>query len=556
MLKLAREDEAFQSELWAMCARDILFYINTFCWTYDPRKTPSAIPFITYKYQDDAIWKIENAINEGHDLFIEKSRDMGASWMSTTVFEHQFHFVPLRSFLLVSRKEDYVDKTEDPKSLMWKIDFVHRNQPKWLLPNINRIKLHIYNEDNASTIDGESTTGDVARGDRRGAILLDEFAAVREEGYRCLKATADATNCRIFNSTPQGTANAFYDMKQTDIEKVRLHWPLHPEKAYGMYYGADGKPRSPWYDGECKRRAHPMEIAQELDIDYLGSDFQFFDPMVLERIERENVQRPFVSGELDYDQDTYEPREFIKRTRGNLSLWIYLDAKGKVPCDREYVVGVDVSAGTGASNSCASVADKSTGEKVAELVDPKMSPQEFARMVVALCKFFKGSIKDEQGAYLIWEANGGPGRQFSDAVVDSGYRNIYYRQNERSLNKKSSDVPGFYSSRESKVSLMGNYRSDLSSGAFITRSRAEIEEAKQYIFTQQGSVEFAPSISNVDPSGARDNHGDRVIATALCNLALHRTDNAYTDDEPIAVPGTLAFRRKERIEAAKSKEWW
>ena len=33
----------------------MLFWVNTFCATYNPRKTPSTIPFITYKYEDDLI---------------------------------------------------------------------------------------------------------------------------------------------------------------------------------------------------------------------------------------------------------------------------------------------------------------------------------------------------------------------------------------------------------------------------------------------------------------------------------------------------------------------
>ena len=30
---------AAQEELWIACKRDLLFYVNTMCWTYDPRKT-------------------------------------------------------------------------------------------------------------------------------------------------------------------------------------------------------------------------------------------------------------------------------------------------------------------------------------------------------------------------------------------------------------------------------------------------------------------------------------------------------------------------------------
>ena len=182
--------------LWLMCARDLLFYVNTFVWTYDPRiENSPAVPFITYGFQDEALLAIDSAIGH-HDLLIEKSRDMGASWMLLLVFEWRWHFKQLQSFLLVSRKEDLVDKSGDPKSLFWKIDFILQHQPRWMLPNYTRQKLHLHNEDRGCTIDGESTTGDVARGDRRTAIGLDEFASF-EDGYAAEAATGDATNCRI-----------------------------------------------------------------------------------------------------------------------------------------------------------------------------------------------------------------------------------------------------------------------------------------------------------------------------------------------------------------------
>ena len=56
VLELALEKEDFALQLWIMCSRDLLFYINTFCFTYDPRKIPkiTELPFITYDYQDVA----------------------------------------------------------------------------------------------------------------------------------------------------------------------------------------------------------------------------------------------------------------------------------------------------------------------------------------------------------------------------------------------------------------------------------------------------------------------------------------------------------------------
>ena len=81
LIERAETNKALRRELWDACASDILFYINTFCWTHDPRRKHSLIPFVTYPYQDDCIKKLVKAIEEGHDVGIVKSRDMGASWI-------------------------------------------------------------------------------------------------------------------------------------------------------------------------------------------------------------------------------------------------------------------------------------------------------------------------------------------------------------------------------------------------------------------------------------------------------------------------------------------
>ena len=81
-----------QRNLWDACSRDILYWINTFVWTFDPRKPNPKIPFITYEYQDEAFLAMDEALPgaggefKGHDVIIEKSRDMGASWICLTLF--------------------------------------------------------------------------------------------------------------------------------------------------------------------------------------------------------------------------------------------------------------------------------------------------------------------------------------------------------------------------------------------------------------------------------------------------------------------------------------
>ena len=139
-------------EIRKACADDVLFWINYFCWTHNPRLDPAVIPFVTYPFQDEAIREIEEAIRSGHDVVIEKSRDMGASWLNVLVPLHQMQFDPMKSFLFVSRNESYVDEQGNPKSLFWKMDFLLKHQPKWLKPtSVMRKSMHLENNGNGRT---------------------------------------------------------------------------------------------------------------------------------------------------------------------------------------------------------------------------------------------------------------------------------------------------------------------------------------------------------------------------------------------------------------------
>lgn len=49
------------------------------------------------------------------------------------------------------------------------------------------------------------------------------------------------------------------------LKVVAVHWTLHPDKAEGLYYDKDGKPRSPWYDKETAEMTRSA-IAREYDM--------------------------------------------------------------------------------------------------------------------------------------------------------------------------------------------------------------------------------------------------------------------------------------------------
>lgn len=580
ILEMARVDEKVQDALWLMCRADPLFWINTFIWTYDPRLVPpmpTTVPMVTYPVQDAALLNLFTVLGS-QDLCFEKSRAQGASFICLEAFLHEFIFEPQQSFLLVSRVESLVDAPRDKDALMPKLDFMLKLLPGWMVPAVERTKLHLYNEENGSAIDGASTTGNVGRGGRRRAILLDEFAAFEmEDGYRALAATQATTYCRIFNSTPQGATGAFYDMVQLEgMRKIRLFWADNPTMNRGLYRGAggravrldesyefptdypfilDGKLRSPWYDKECSRTPIAALIASELDIEYLGSGSQFFPAELIAKLRGQYARPAAWCGELEYDPASLEPLGLRMQDKGRLKLWCQVDVAGRPPDDREYVVGMDVATGTGASNSAISVFDRTTREKVASWVCPFVGPDELARVCIAIARWFKDRSGDP--AFVIWEANG-PGRQIEKRFAAEGFANIYYRRNEDDPAAKISTIPGFWSGKETKRVLLSEYARALACGEVLNPDDESLAEMGEFIFAASGSVEHAKSIAALDPSGARENHGDRVIADAVAVKVL-LTRMSEVDGEEITTRyglDTLAGRWAERKKVHHDQPPW
>jgi hypothetical protein len=563
-----------------MCSRDLLFFINTFCFTYDPRRIPkiTELPFITYDYQDVAFDDILSAITNKYDQLTEKSRDMGASWMYLMVFLWYFCFVSYSAFRLLSRNEDLVDKDEDPDCLFWKILFTLKRLPKFLQPEYNYVHLHIKNLDNEATIDGCTTTSDAARGGRCTAMFPDEFAAV-PDGHSMLASTGAVTKCRLFNSTHHGAGTAFYNLSvKTTMNKLVLHWSLHPLKNTGLYYSEgkklimvdkgfrgevrigdktynfpdeypfilDGKLRSPWYDDECARAAHPMEIAQELDIDPFAADFQYFDGMIIQAIEEEDVRPPYHEGMLEFDEDSLDPLEFVEGKNGPLKLWIHPDMYGRFPIDLQVGVGVDISAGTGASNSARTYVNLRTGEKIADYVDPWVKPEAFAKIGIALNRWFNNAFEVSDGA--------GPGRTYNEELRSLGYGNIYLRRDEVGLKKKVSDKPGLFLNPKEKIALFGKYRRALKEKSFIQRSHEANQECLAYIYTTGNKIDHTKAVGSVDPSGAGDSHGDRCVADACANKCLEFFGMQNLPQSEGQEPANCWAARKREAEQKKRKE--
>lgn len=584
MLDLAANNSQMQRDLMAQCADDPLFFFNAFLWTFNPRKTPAHLCFLTWGYQDTFIYDVICAILgvTPHDLHVDKSRDMGASWMILGIYLWLWLFHPDMMLLLVSRNEDLVDKAGNPDTLMWKIDYMFGWLPEWMTPQHVRTHLNLTNKKNGSVIDGESTNRNIGRGGRRKSLFFDEFPAVDPpDAARSLSATADTSPSRLFVGTPSGMAHPFATMKFSGkVKQCTLHWTSHPEKAAGLYRCTNGeveiidktyafpadynfreggsKLRSPWYDAEDERRTTRQELAQEVDIDYLGSGRIVFDNSLIANYKAANVKEPLSTGELLHTRfavgECYKVRLNPTSTKDNdtcfranggrkrLSVWAYPNK------DHNYVVTADISQGQGASNSVICVADRHTREKVAQFVCPDTMPHDLAAYALALCKWYRS----ERGeAFMVWEANG-PGMVFGKEFIRYGGGFFYIQRNEQDLTHKTSKVPGWHSTTANKELLITDYRTALERGDITIRSEDSLNEALTYVFYDTGGI--GPNKLESEGNGARSAHGDRVIADSLLVLAMREVAKFKQKDDSVPAYSFEWSKRQARLRE-KQNSW-
>ncbi len=241
-------------------------FINDWGMTFDPRNAeiglPTVIPFILFERQKEYInWVIQRWKNR-EDGLTEKSRDMGVSWLTVAiaVWLWRFHKGVVIGF--GSRKEEYVDKIGDPKSLFWKIREFINFLPKELQPigwDLTKHAPHmrVINPENGSAIVGEA--GDnIGRGNRTSIYFKDE-SAFYEHADAIDAALSQTSNCKIDVSTPNGNGNAFYRKRHSGkIPVFTFSWTEDPRK--------DEK----WYRAQ-KDKLDSLIVAQEIDMDYNAS---------------------------------------------------------------------------------------------------------------------------------------------------------------------------------------------------------------------------------------------------------------------------------------------
>jgi len=265
-LKRLRADPGILPGLKAFYADHPVEFITDWLTTFDPRNVERGIeavtPFLLFPKQAEFVNWVVARWRAREDGLVEKSRDMGVSWLCVAIGVWMWLFHPGVVVGFGSRKEEYVDKLGDPKSLFWKVResinlLPGELRPKGYTEKVHAPSMRIVNPETGSTIVGES--GDnIGRGNRTSVYFLDEAAFI-ERPEAVDAALSQTSNCKIHVSTPNGAGNPFYRKRHGGkIPVFVFDWHDDPRKDEA------------WYERQ-KNSLDPVIVAQEIDRDYSAS---------------------------------------------------------------------------------------------------------------------------------------------------------------------------------------------------------------------------------------------------------------------------------------------
>ena len=601
--------EATRKLVYHSCKRDPLFYMASHCWTLDPRQQEAIIPFIPWDFQTVLVRLIWYNVTQSRlrknryrrwDIGIDKSRDMGITWTVLLTLDWFWRFDKNRSFRCISWKQEYVDSTDDDDALFQKLDFNEERLPSIIAVRGDqhdhihgRPKMKIMNVAKRNAIVGEASGANAGRGGRNTAAFRDE-EAFAENGMAITKSLNQTTRCQVRVSTPNGVGNSFHMAKvQEKIDWLTFHWSLHPDKSQGLYtiknrrvkildrkwhdanprykfvrastYADPGTPyeflRSPWFDGEVAAADSIYDIQQEIQISYLGTGAPWFRADKMQEIRVKNEKAPLHTGEIgDFlPLDARDEKQvFVDRDNrvDKCKLWFPMTVGGQVPQMTTYTMGIDIGTGNGGtSDSTISIGDDTTKEKVFEYRSNGITPEEFARLCIAVYKWF--TVYEYGAPFMAWDA-GGHGGPFGTIITTSEDPvDCFYWTNWDERKHRKSNRPGVPTNAQIKKQIFTDYRQALFNGKFRTPSTETYEQAYQFVHNTAGVPTHTKAEATEDNAEKGDQHGDVLTSEVILWVAMRERSEPLPVERPVPTGSMKArWAEQDRRQGAKEKRWY
>lgn len=609
------ESPQIAHELWMLCARDPLFFLNTFAWlleartqqdwnTVDRYGASKEIPFITRGYQDTVIMSAVEFLGR-QDIKIPKSRETGISWIIVALAAWDWNFHDQTHIGFVSKDLLSANNPDDPDALFSKFQFLIERLPFWMLSpsdwERNITKNTFKNVKNGSSLTAYAAKADIGRGGRKSWMLMDEFHFFEHgEDYAAMDSTVHVTPCRVFVSTAnrdRGMAGAFYDVV-SDTSKngvtIVVDWKDDPEKRRGLYHselieGTDTyrtiiDDMEFWMEYSNFDAAHTYKHPSKP-----GENYPFLADGRYRSLYYDHVwNRPgstpqSVAAELDRNfggatAQIFDPQllartiETVKnptmsgdmiRNPEKREEWLFqklaMGGMTQFWCNLDDKGNPPKSEYTAGADIAAGTGGEWSSYSALEIIDKKTGEQVFEwrsnrldpMQFAELCVWV---CKWFHGAYLVPEVNGPLGTLFINKVCqDLKYGNVYRRKKQQIAVRESTDRVG-YLNNDRGIELLKHMESALRKGRVKLHSLIALNECSRY-FMKNGKLVHSAAETTEDGAGMGLAHGDAAIALGCATFGVD--DIPITPDAEVkseAPYQSFLWRRQQYEKLLKDRE--
>jgi phage terminase large subunit len=237
-------------------------WIDHWCDTFDPRNAGTGkltrMPFKLFKRQREFIEFLKACVDGEANGLIEKSRDMGATWLCIAFSVWLFCFWPGIAIGWGSRKAVSVDRIGDMNSIFEKMRTLISGMPAIWLPTGFKFEnmgyMKITSPKTEASITGESGD-DIGRGGRTRVYFKDESAHY-EHPEAIEAALSDNTRVQIDISSVNGLGNVFHRKREAGVDwhpgevaqqgttnVLVMDWSEHPGKTVEWYKNRENDAR-------------------------------------------------------------------------------------------------------------------------------------------------------------------------------------------------------------------------------------------------------------------------------------------------------------------------
>jgi len=432
-------------EEYIKCAQDPAHFMRKYCHIQHP--TRGRIIFNLYPFQG----KVLNLWRDNPYSIVLKSRQLGISTLAAGYSLWLMLFHKDKNVLCIATKVDTA------KNMVTKVRFMYDNLPSWLKGSKpledNKLSFKL---PNGSQIKAVSAAGDSGRSEAVSLLVIDEAAFIENIGeiWASAQQTLATGGGAIVLSTPYGTGNWFHqtwvraEAQENDFLPIKLPWSVHPERDEA------------WRKKQDDLLQDPRLAAQECDCDFSTSGDVVYFPEHLEYYSTTHVVEP------------------MERRGVDKNLWIWESPD----YTRNYIVVADVARGDGKDYSAFHVFDLETNAQVAEYKS-QLPPKEFGYLLCGIATEYNEALLVVENANIGWST--------LDAIIERGYRNLYYSPKSDNITSDSylskyDDIskmtPGFTMSLRTRPLVVNKGREYLGDHSVIIRSKRLIEEMKIFVW--------------------------------------------------------------------------